>query len=141
MAINKKLIHFKTKQNFNGEVAKGNILDTSIVFIKDSQEIHTHGTTYKSVNWSVLEEPATPNLITFTVYDGKWYQAENGMTWETFINSNYNDGGIYIYDNFPSYSNHHILVSSSPYVNAKLTDEIINNHAYTRMKSEPLEPM
>ncbi|MBO7211707.1 MAG: hypothetical protein J6V44_11985 [Methanobrevibacter sp.] len=57
MAINKKLIHFKTKQNFNNEVAKGNILDTSIVFIKDSQEIHTHGETYKAVNWSVLDLP------------------------------------------------------------------------------------
>jgi hypothetical protein len=33
MAINKKLIHFKKKENFDTEVANGNILDTSIVFI------------------------------------------------------------------------------------------------------------
>lgn len=57
MAINKKLIHFKTKQNFDNKVANNEILDTSIVFIQDSKEIHTHGTTYKSVNWSVLEPP------------------------------------------------------------------------------------
>ena len=57
MAINKKLIHFKTKENFNNKVANNEILDTSIVFIQDSKEIHTHGTTYKSVNWSVLEPP------------------------------------------------------------------------------------
>lgn len=56
MAINKKLIHFKNKTNFNNEVANDNILDTSIVFVQDSKEIHTHGTTYKSVNWSVLGE-------------------------------------------------------------------------------------
>ena len=59
MAINKKLIHFKTKENFDSKVANNEILDTSIVFVQDSKEIHTHGTTYKSVNWSVLEEDPT----------------------------------------------------------------------------------
>ena len=46
MAINKKLIHFKNKENFDSEVANGNILDTSIVFIQDTNEIYTHGTFY-----------------------------------------------------------------------------------------------
>ncbi len=46
MAINKKLIHFKNKQNFEREVANNNILDTSICFIQDSKEIYTHGTLY-----------------------------------------------------------------------------------------------
>ena len=46
MAINKKLIHFKTKQKFNEELAKGNILNTSIIFIQDTKEIYTHGTYY-----------------------------------------------------------------------------------------------
>lgn len=55
MAINKKLIHFKSKENFEREVANENILDTSICFIQDSKEISTHGTIYKSVNWSILE--------------------------------------------------------------------------------------
>lgn len=61
MAINKKLIHFKNKENFDNEVANGNILDNSIVFIQDSKEISTHGTIYKTVNWSVLE----PELYEF----------------------------------------------------------------------------
>lgn len=56
MAINKKLIHFKSKENFDAEVANGNILDNSIVFIQDSKEISTHGEVYKTVNWSILEE-------------------------------------------------------------------------------------
>lgn len=56
MAINKKLIHFKKKENFDNEVANGNILDNSIVFIQDSKEISTHGTVYKTVNWSILEK-------------------------------------------------------------------------------------
>ena len=55
MAINKKLIHFKEKADFVNEVANNNILYHSIVFIQDSKEISTHGTVYKTVNWSVLK--------------------------------------------------------------------------------------
>lgn len=74
MAIDKKLIHFKTKENFmsangvnnnvneptsgkedQGTAEYGQIRGTSIVFVKDSKEIWTHGNLYKSVNWSVLE--------------------------------------------------------------------------------------
>ena len=62
MAINKKLIHFNSKENFDNKVASNEILDTSIVFIKDSKEIYTHGNLYKSVNWSVLEK--MPTIIT-----------------------------------------------------------------------------
>ena len=46
MAINKKLIHFKSKEKFNQELANNNILDTSIVFIQDTKEIWTHGQLY-----------------------------------------------------------------------------------------------
>lgn len=56
MAINKKLIHFKTKENFNKEVAKDNILSTSICFIQDSHELYTHDCIYKTVNWSILDD-------------------------------------------------------------------------------------
>ena len=52
MAINKKLIHFKTKSNFSNEVANNNILDTSICFIKDSQQIYTHGQYYNCKDWA-----------------------------------------------------------------------------------------
>ena len=44
MAINKKLIHFKTKAAFEAQL--NNILDTSIVFIQDANLIWTHGTYY-----------------------------------------------------------------------------------------------
>ena len=59
MAINKNLIHFKKKENFENEVANNNILDSSIVFIQDSKEISTHGTVYKTVCWSILEESSS----------------------------------------------------------------------------------
>lgn len=64
MAINKKLIHFKNKENFDNEVANGNILDSSIVFIQDSKEISTHGTVYKTVNWSVLGPQILQAILT-----------------------------------------------------------------------------
>ena len=46
MAINKKLIHFKTKAAFEAQLKGNNILDTSIVFIQDANLIWTHGTYY-----------------------------------------------------------------------------------------------
>lgn len=46
MAINKKLIHFQNRTAFTTELNAGNILDTSIVFIKDTKEIWTHGQLY-----------------------------------------------------------------------------------------------
>lgn len=70
MAINKMLIHFKNKQTFEEEIANGNILNNSIVFIQDSKEISTHGTVYKTVCWSILgedlpqpEEPVIPPTL------------------------------------------------------------------------------
>jgi len=70
MAIEKKLIHFKTKEKFisqgvgseeniftptdgseeDRDAVYGQIRGTSIVFVKDSKEIWTHGNLYKSVN-------------------------------------------------------------------------------------------
>lgn len=75
MPIDKKLIHFNYKDTFmsadgvnnnvetpntgTSEEARnaeyGNLKGTSIVFIKDSREIWTHGNLYKSVNWSIIE--------------------------------------------------------------------------------------
>lgn len=48
MAINKKLIHFNKKESFENELAKGNIMPTSIVFLKDTKEIWTHGQYYNN---------------------------------------------------------------------------------------------
>lgn len=43
MAINNMFIYCKTLANFKKELEAGNILDTSIVFIQDVQQIYTHG--------------------------------------------------------------------------------------------------
>ena len=64
MAINKKLIHFKTKENFDTEVANGNILDTSIVFIKDTKQIYTHGQLYDGSTFDPTDiEASIQNII------------------------------------------------------------------------------
>ena len=68
MAINKKLIHFKTYQAFNRELEAGNILDTSIVWIKETQQIYTHGQFYNcsaGTDWS--------SQIGTNTYDGANY--------------------------------------------------------------------
>lgn len=60
MAINKKLIHFKTKAAFTTELNAGNIPDTSIVFIKDTKEIWTHGQLYSEVDAELSDTSTNP---------------------------------------------------------------------------------
>ena len=65
MAINKKLIHFKTKENFNREVANNNILESSICFIQDTKEIYTHGQLYNGSAFDPSNiEASIKNIIT-----------------------------------------------------------------------------
>ena len=81
----------------------------------------------------------TPPLITFSV-SGTEYQAEEGMTWEEWVDSEYNEIGASIYR--LSDGTGHIAVgnqqqgvpvrlhySNGDYVN--ITQEIITNHNYT----------
>lgn len=60
MAINKKLIHFKEKEEFKKRLDNNEILDTSIVFIKDTKEIYTHESEYKTVTWKNIGVPKVP---------------------------------------------------------------------------------
>lgn len=46
MAIEKKLICFASLAKFEKQLAAGNILNHSIVFIQDAKKIWTHGTYY-----------------------------------------------------------------------------------------------
>ena len=79
MAINKKLIHFNKKEDFEREVANGNILDRSIVFIKDTKEIYTHGTIYGGnssnggvdIEWSVIEDSILSDGVYAVTSTGK----------------------------------------------------------------------
>jgi hypothetical protein len=54
--IEKLLIHFNKNEDFIEKNNAENILDTSIVFIKDSNKIYTHKEDYQFIEWSVLEK-------------------------------------------------------------------------------------
>lgn len=54
--INKKLIHFKSLSNFEARLAAGDVLSTSIVWIKDAKKIWTHGTYYDCNGGETLTE-------------------------------------------------------------------------------------
>lgn len=49
MVINNKLVHFEKKTDFEEQRDAGNIQDFSIVFVKDRNEIYTHGEQYQWV--------------------------------------------------------------------------------------------
>ena len=103
MAINKKLIHFKTKAAFEAQL--NNILDTSIVFIQDANLIWTHGTYYCLPNddvvisngiepdkdqdlWIDTSDNTTATFIEEAPIDGKKYVRKNG-TWVATFNEVY----------------------------------------------------
>lgn len=71
MAINKKLIHFQRLASFKEQLAANNILDTSIVFIKDAQQIWTHGQYY-----SIADAPADGNI--YARKNGAWEKITQG---------------------------------------------------------------
>lgn len=56
---NKKFIHFNSDSDYQDY--KSDINRNSIVFVKDSKKIITHGSEYQYINWKVLEIP-NPNF-------------------------------------------------------------------------------
>lgn len=60
MAIDKKLIHFNTKDVFDQK--KDQIKDSSIVFVKDANMIYTHGEEYQFIEWGYLGTVGSPEL-------------------------------------------------------------------------------
>lgn len=75
MAIDKKLIHFKTKDTFDQK--KDQIKDTSIVFVKDANIIYTHGEEYQWVSWSYLKTDVPEGYSLFITADGDTWMDAN----------------------------------------------------------------
>lgn len=93
---------------------------------------------YKSAtNWATYADRITaivkePTLISFTVGEVE-YQAEEGMTWEEWVNSTYNTGVFYIDNNciyfpHPTFSGRCYVVDDTREIIR--TDLIINDYAY-----------
>ena len=75
--INKKLVHFDEKEDFIKRKDAGDILDTSIVFIKDANKIYTHGTEYQWVGWTELKHTNLDEYEFFLALDGT-FSASDG---------------------------------------------------------------
>lgn len=56
MAIDNRYIHFERYEDFKKEYDAGNILDTSVVFIKDTKQIWTHKSGYSKQEWFGTQE-------------------------------------------------------------------------------------
>ena len=69
MAINKKLIHFATKANFDTQLANSNIDNRSIIFINETGQIWTHGKFYNSALWGTNQTNYIPLTINNTTYN------------------------------------------------------------------------
>ena len=83
MAINKKLIHFKTKAAFEAQL--NNILNTSIVFIQDANLIWTHGTYYgKSEIYIGTNEPTNGEIVWINP-DTDVMKYFDGTQWVTIV--------------------------------------------------------
>lgn len=91
MALNKQFIHFQTKSTFNAQLKAGNLKDTSIVFIKDTQEIWTHGQLYSknelqealqnlSNNLDTISNNVTTNTRNLELQDKRIYNNTNAIT-------------------------------------------------------------
>lgn len=89
MAINKKLIHFKTKAAFESQL--NNILDTSIVFIQDANLIWTHGTYYCLPS----DEVVISNGIEPDKDQDLWIDTSDNTT-VTFVKEAPIDGNMYV---------------------------------------------
>lgn len=77
-------------------------------------------------------------LITFTI-SGTEYQAEEGMTWEGWVNSSYNPGDYTIENNQVEHSESgHIVCRTSEAVDS--TEVIVKDEAYVHKSTLDTEP-
>ncbi len=70
---------------------------------------------------------AAANLISFNI-EGTSYQAEEGMTWEQWVNSSYNTGRYYVRQDGVITNN--IYFVSTPAGHVSSTDTIISDYSY-----------
>ena len=87
---------------------------------------------------SPVQAEAEGSLITFTI-DSTTYQAEEGMTWRQWVNSEYPENSTGDWAGCYIDSNNTIKSSGAPgsYLNVSLNDIIIANNAYQSVVSGP----
>ena len=67
-------------------------------------------------------------MITFYVqYNSIYeYQAEDGMTWGEWVNSDYAPSNVYVYSNYIFFNNHYVKLTTDPN-----TTVIVSGYTYT----------
>ncbi|MBO5217541.1 MAG: hypothetical protein J6B41_07350 [Alistipes sp.] len=78
--INKKLIHFRSLSDFEARLAAGDILSTSIVWIKDAKKIWTHGEYYDCNGGGDNVYIFNPDGVASEEYAGLQDAVNNGKT-------------------------------------------------------------
>ena len=94
MAINKKLIHFRTKSAFTTELNAGNIPDTCIVFIKDTKEIWSHGQLYSCSPLPDAADGVTGGIQIGYAASGRNYALEL-LNKKAYVNVPWTDQNVY----------------------------------------------
>ena len=94
MAITNKLITFNKLTSFETQLAQGNILDTSIVFIKDAKKIWTKGTYFDCSGGGSIDVSNFPQYDNQQAITAQGINNGNGATY-AIPGSDIMDGGEY----------------------------------------------
>lgn len=107
---------FETMSEYEAFTNSEEFVKPNVSYVKNTNEVKFN------------PNAASANLIEFTV-DGISYQAEEGMTWQDFVDSNYNDGYVVINRGYVNCGGARIDNEGS-YVLA--SDVIVNGRTYNR---------
>lgn len=119
----KHLKLFNNESEYQSFTESADYVTPNVCAVKDGQ-----GGVKKDFVFFNPEEEINVNLITFYVVDTS-YQCEEGMTWEEFVNSEYNSEGLFQINNYNSIEyNQKIIVLN--HVMVFNTDTILNGNIY-----------
>lgn len=98
---------------------------------KNSEDYVLPNVSYVDNSNVVMYNPnaASVSLIEFTIC-GTPYQAEEGMTWQEFVESSYNDGNVVINNKYVNYNGHSLANPSGMSYMTNPSDLIVANHNY-----------
>mgnify|MGYP003452310931 CR=1 FL=1 len=119
----KHLKLFNNESEYQSFTESADYVTPNVCAVKDGQ-----GSVKKDFVFFNPEEEINVNLITFYVVDTS-YQCEEGMTWEEFVNSEYNSEGLFQINNY-NYIEYNQKIIVLNHVMVFNTDTILNGNIY-----------
>lgn len=117
--------------NVNIPIAVGEYLDAQIIMRYREDASYADGpfsVSFEPITLDFSTVQSTSNLITFTI-SGTEYQAEEGMTWNEWLESSFNTGEWYAYSNMVISDG--VRIGEYSYIDyVSPSDEIINATSY-----------